>query len=98
MKSAPGMKMTPKAELQVLAAVLLVVAAMLATFAFATMPGILRLLHAPWKEMFTSQFYQRHITAVIWQLVFIILPCIAILNLWVAWKLLRFAVKLPKSS
>ena len=88
------MSVTPKTELRVLAVLLLVVAFGLVIFTLMNAPDTLKLLHAPWQERFSSQYYHFQITDMIRQTVFIIFPCIALLNTYVAWKLLRRAKRI----
>jgi hypothetical protein len=77
--------------LRILAAVLLTVAGCLAVLTGLLTPPVLTILHRPWQDMFTSQFYHYQITAMIRKTVFIVFPCIVALNAWVAWKILQYA-------
>ncbi len=92
---AGTMKMKPKTELRILAAVLLAVAGSLTVATVAVTPSVLTILRTPWQEMFASQFYHYHITAMIRNTVFILSPCIVALNTWVAWKVLSYAKRVP---
>ncbi len=89
------MKMKPRTELRILAAVLLALAGSLTVATVVLTPSVLTILHTPWQEMFTSQFYHYHITAMIRKTVFIIFPCIVAVNAWVAWKVLQYAKRAP---
>jgi|SRR6516162_3761984 hypothetical protein len=78
------MKMKPKTELPILAAVLLALAGILTIGTVVLMPNVLTILHTPWQRIFTSQFYHYHITAMIRNTVFILFPCIVAVNALVA--------------
>jgi hypothetical protein len=92
------MKIKPKTELRVLAAMLLTVAAILAVGTVAITPSVLTILRTPWQKMFTTQFYHYHMTAIIRQTVFIISPCIVVINTLVAWWVFRCAKRTPDPS
>ena len=88
------MKLKPQTELRILAAVLLAVAVPSLVGPIVIAPDVTKVLAMPWREVFASQFYHDHIAAMVSQTLFILLPCIGLLNGWVAWKLLAHAKKL----
>ena len=95
--AAVTMKLKPKTELRFLAAVLLAVACMLTVGAIFIGPIMLKIIHRPWHEAFTSQFYHHHYMSIL-GIFFAIFVCIAILNAWVAWKLIQYVKRIPDAA
>jgi hypothetical protein len=81
------MNLKPRSELRIIAAVAFCVSVLLLGGTGVMMPNILVILRS--QEMFSNRFYYHHITAMIRETFFIAFPCIAAINAWVAWKVLK---------
>jgi cytochrome c oxidase assembly protein Cox11 len=92
------MKLKPKTEFRILAAVLLAVAVSMLTVTFAMLPVYHTFAHLPWQRTFREQSDQRVFLLVFRELFFIAFPGVVALNGWVAWKILQHAQKLPISA
>jgi len=85
------MKLKPKTEFRILAAVLLLVAFPLLAITIAMLPVYHTFAHLPWQQSFREQSDQRVFLLVFRELFFMAFPCVVALNGWVAWH----AKKLP---
>src|SRR5262249_25449724 len=90
-----AMKLQPKTQFRILAAVLLAVALPMLAVTLAMLPVYHTLAHLPWQQSFREQSDQRVFLLVFREIFFIAFPCIVALNAWVAWKILQHAKKLP---
>jgi len=91
------MKLKPKTEFRILAAVLLAVAFPMLAVTLAMLPAYHTFVQLPWQQSFRAQSDQRVFLLVFRELFFIAFPCVVALNCWVAWKILHHAKKLPTS-
>ncbi len=89
------MKLKPKTEFRILAAVLLAIALPMLVLTFVMVPVYHTFAHLPWQRMFRNEPDQRLFLTVFRELFFIVFPCVVALNTWVAWKILQYAKRLP---
>ena len=80
------MKLKPKTEFRILAAVLLAVAVPTLAVTFAMLPVYHTFAHLPWQRTFREQSDQRVFLLAFRQIIFIIFPCVVAINSWVACK------------
>jgi len=88
------MKLSVRTEFRVVVAALLIVAA--GTLAVTVVVALTyrAVFGQPWHQTFVHQYDYRFYIGTIRKVFFIIFPCIALLNAWAAWKVLKYAKKI----